>query len=161
MSRPWRIAALLLGAALLGACGADAPPTPIPAREFDDPGLVTGGGYEMRYAAIQASSLPAEVTATYGIPQRSDRLVVNVSVLEHKAGGLPVAIESDVAGTWRRLVGEPQALAFRAVVAGGAVSYVAEAPLQDREPIVLELIATPSGTAVPLRARLTRQFDVD
>jgi hypothetical protein len=161
MNRPWRIAALLLGAASLGACGADAPPAPVPARDFDDPGLVAGGGYEMRYAAIQASSLPAEVTATYGIPQRSDRLVVNVSVLEHKAGGLPVAIESDVAGTWRRLVGEPQALAFRAVVAGGAVSYVAEAPLQDREPIVLELVATPSATAVPLRARLTRQFDVD
>lgn len=115
----------------------------------------------MRYSAIQASSLPAQVTATYGIPQRSDRLVVNVSVFERRAGGLPVAIESDVAGTWRRLVGEPQALAFRAVEAGGAVSYVAEAPLQDREPIVLELIATPAGSAVPLRARLTRQFDVD
>lgn len=161
MSRPGRNAALLLVAALLGACGADAPSAPVPAREFDDPGLVTGGGYEMRYSAIQASSLPAEVTTTYDIPQRSDRLVVNVSVLERRPGGLPIAVESDVAGTWRRLVGEPQALDFRAVVAGGAVSYVAEAPLADREPIVLELVATPSASAVPLRARLTRQFDVD
>lgn len=161
MRGPQHVAVLLLAASLLGACGADAPPAPVPAREFDDPGLVTGGGYEMRYAAIQASSLPAEVTANYGIPQRSDRLVVNVSVLEREAGHLPVAIESDVAGTWRRLVGEPQALAFRAVVAGGSVSYVAEAPLSDREPIVLELTATPPGSTVPLRARLTRRFDVD
>lgn len=162
MSRPGPVAALSLAAALLVACGGNAPPpAAVPAREFDDPGLVTGGGYEMRYAAVQASSLPAEVTSAYGIPQRSDRLVVNVSVLEREAGKLPVAIESDVAGTWRRLVGEPQALAFRAVVAGGSVSYVAEAPLADREPIVLELTATPSGSAVPLRARLTRRFDVD
>lgn len=115
----------------------------------------------MRYSAIQASSLPVEVTAAYGIPRRSDRLVVNVSVLRQRTGGLPVATESEVAGSWRRLVGEPQALAFRAVTAGGSVSYVAEAPLGDREPIVLELVATPAGSAAPLRARLTRRFDVD
>jgi len=161
MSRLRQAAAALLAAAVLGACGTEVPPAPVPAREFDDPGLVTGGGHEMRYSAIQASSLPAEVTTSYGIPQRSDRLVVNVSVLERRNGSLPVAVESDVAGSWRRLVGEPQPLAFRAVVAGGSVSYVAEAPLQDREPIVLELSATPAGSAVPLRARLTRQFDVD
>jgi len=161
MRTPLRAAAACFVAILLAACGAEAPPAPVPARDFGDPGVVTGSGYEMRYAALQATLLPAEVIAPYGIPQRSDRLVVNISLLERRSGSLPVAIESEVAGSWRRLVGEPQALAFRAVVAGGAVSYVAEAPLQDREPIVLELVATPSATAVPLRARLTRQFDVD
>lgn len=161
MRRPRQITAALLAAVLIGACGREAPPSPVPARDFDDPGFVSGGGYEMRYATLQASSLQEEVAAAYGIPRRSDRLVVNISVLERRAGGLPVASEAEVAGRWRGLVGEPQALAFRTVTAGGSVSYVAEAPLRNREPIVLELAATPVGSATPLSARLTRRFDVD
>lgn len=154
------IAAVLLATALAG-CGSKTSPAPVPARQFEDPGFVAGSGHEMRYAAVQASSLPAEVTAAYGMSQRSDRLVVNVSVLDRQAPGLPVAIAAEVSGTWHGLAGEPQALAFRAVTAGGAVSYVAEAPLRDRDPVVLELTATPAGSVTPLRARLTRQFDVD
>jgi len=154
-------AAGLLAAILLAACGAEAPPTPVPAREYDDPGFIAAGAYEMRYAAIQASSLPAAVAASYGIPQRSDRLVINVSVLERKAGQLPVATPAEVTGTWRTLAGEPQALGFRAVSAGDSVSYVAEAPLRDRDPLMLELAATPPGSAATLQARVTRRFDVD
>jgi hypothetical protein len=153
--------AACLVAVLLAACGGDANPPAVAAREFDDPGFVAGGAFEMRYAAVPASSLPAAVTESYGIPRRNDRLVVNVSVLERKAGGLPVATPAEVSGTWRALVGEPQALEFRPITAGGSVSYVAEAPLRDREPVVLEFAATPAGTLVPLRARLTRRFDVD
>jgi hypothetical protein len=156
-----RAAVAGLAAVLLGACGADAPLPPVPARAYEDPGFVAAGTHEMRYAAIQASSLPAGVAAEYGILQRSDRLVVSVSVLERPADTLPVAAQAQVTGTWRALVGEPRALDFRSVTAAGSVSYVAEAPLRDREPIVLELVATPSGSMTPLRARLTRQFDVD
>jgi hypothetical protein len=156
-----RGATACLVAVLLAACAGETAPPPVPAREFDDPGVVAGGAFEMRYAAVPASSLPAGVTESYGIPRRNDRLVVNVSVLERKAGGLPVASPAEVAGTWRSLVGEPQALEFRPVTAGGSVSYVAEAPLRDREPVVLELAATPPGSLVPLRARVTRRFDVD
>jgi hypothetical protein len=92
MRTPLRAAAACSVAILLVACGAEAPPTPVPARDFGDPGVVTGSGYEMRYAALQATLLPAEVTATYGIPQRSDRLVVNVSVLARREEGLPAAV---------------------------------------------------------------------
>ena len=153
--RPWRPAAVAcLAAVLLAACGSEAPPAPVPARGFDDPGFVAGSGYEMRYAALQASSLPAEVTASYGIPPRSDRL-------EQRTGSLPAAVEAEVSGTWGGLIGEPKPLDFRKVTAAESVSYVAEAPLRDREPIVLELAATPSGATVPLRTRLTRRFEVD
>jgi hypothetical protein len=161
MRTPLRAAAACSVAILLVACGAEAPPTPVPARDFGDPGVVTGSGYEMRYAALQATLLPAEVIAPYGIPQRSDRLVVNVSVLAQRGDGLPAAVQAEVAGTWRALAGEPVPLEFRAITAGGSVSYVADAPLRDREPIVLELSATPDGSTLPLRTRLTRRFDVD
>lgn len=161
MSPSLRVAAACLAAVLLGACGADSRSPPVPARAYEDPGFVAAGTHEMHYAAIKASSLPAGVAAEYGILQRSDRLVVSVSVLERPPGTLPVATQAQVTGTWRALIGEPRGLDFRSVTAAGSVSYVAEAPLRDREPIVLELVATPSGSMTPLRARLTRQFDVD
>ena len=161
MKLPASRAVACLAAALLAACGAESPPVPVPAREYEDPGFIALGAHEMRYAAIPASSLPAEVAATYGIPQRSARLVVNVSVLERRTGQLPVAIRAEVTGTWRALAGEPQALDFRTVTAGDSVSYVAEAPIRDRDPLVLELAATPPGSTPTLRARVTRRFDVD
>jgi len=154
-------AAACLAALCLAACGSDAPPSPVAARPFDDPGFVAAGGYELRYGAVQASALPAEVAAGYGIAPRSDRLVVNLSVLQRRDGGLPVAVEAGITGTWRGLAGEPSALRFRAVQAGGSVSYVAEVPLRNRDPIVLELVAAPPAAPAPLRARLTRQFDVE
>lgn len=150
-----------LAAALGTACGGGAPPAPVPARQFEDPGFVAAGGYELRYGAVQASGLAAEVAADYGIERRDDRLVVNLSVLQRRTGSLPVPVEAQVAGTWRNLIGEAQALEFRRVTAGTGVSYVAEAPLRDRESIVLELQAQPAGSSTLIEARLTRQFDLN
>ena len=161
MNLPPPRAVACLAAVLLAACGAEAPPSPVPAREYGYPGFIALGAYEMRYAAIPASSLPAAVAASYGISQRSDRLMINVSVLERRTGQLPAATQAEVTGTWRTLAGEPQALEFRAVTAGDSVSYVAEAPLRHRDPLVLELAARPPGSAPTLQARVTRRFDVD
>jgi hypothetical protein len=148
-----------LSAALAGACGgSDVPPAPVAARSFDDPGFVAAAGYEMRYGMVSASELPAEVAKAYGINRRADRVVVNVSVLERKAGSLPTPVEAEVGGDVQSLLGERQQLEFRAVLQGTAVSYVAEATVGQREPTTFELRAQPPhGPA--LAARVTREFD--
>lgn len=147
--------------ALLAACGGGAPPPPVEARQFDDPGFVADGGYELRYGTVLASDLPAEVASGYGIEPRPDAMVVNLSVLQRRAGGVATPIEARVAGTWRGLVAEPAPIEFRAVAAGDAISYIGLVPVADGQTVVLELEAWPAGATRRIGTRITRRFDVE
>jgi len=55
-------------------------------------------------------------------------------------------------------VGEPQPLAFRPVLEGAAVSYIAEAPVGNQEPTTFELRARPPQAST-ITATVTRSFD--
>ena len=148
-----------LAAALAAGCGgSSAPPPPVPARLFEDPGFVATAEHEMRYGIVLASELPAAVAKAYAINRSKDRVVVNVSVLRRQAGALPSPIEAEVEGEWRTLVGEPQPLAFRPVLEGAAISYVAEAPVGNQEPTTFELRARPPQAST-ITASVTRSFD--
>jgi hypothetical protein len=149
----------VLAALGLAACGGGAPPPAVEARQYEDPGFVTDAGFEMRYGTVLAADLPEAVADLHGIERRRDRLVVNLSVLRRREGGVPIPVEATVGGSWRGLVSEPEPLQFRQVVAAGAASYLAVLPVADREVIVLELHARPDGAVRPLRARVTRSFD--
>lgn len=155
MTRAW----LALLFPLMAACGGGAPPPPVEARQFEDPGFVADGDFEMRYGTVLAGDLPDEVATRHGIERRNDRMVINLSVLQRRAGEVPLPVEAEVAGTWRGLVSEPRTLDFRAVAAHEAVSYVAVVPVVDGEVIMLELWARPPAATRPLEARITRRFD--
>jgi hypothetical protein len=149
----------LAAALLLAGCGGStAPPPPVPARLFEDPGFVADGDYEMRYGIVPASELPAEVARTYGINRSKDRVVVNLSVLRRRVDALPLPIDADVAGDWATLTGEPQALEFRPIREGDAISYIAELTLTGQGAITFRLRARPPG-GVAMTARITRHFD--
>jgi len=150
--------ALLLAPALVAACGGDAARPPVAARAFADPGFVAAAGHEMRYGLMPVGDLAAGVALAYGIDRDSHQVVVSVSVLKQRPAALPVPVGARVTGSWRGLIGEPQPLEFRAVLAGSAISYVAEAPLRNGEAMVFEIAALPDGATVLLTARVTREF---
>jgi hypothetical protein len=150
--------AVVFAAACAACGGGDRPPQPVAARDFADPGFVASSTHEVRYGTLLASEMPASVAAAYGIVRSPDRVVVNVSVLRRVAGSVAVPVAAEVAGQWRGLTGEPQALAFRPVLEGTAVSYIAEAPAHDREAMVFEIEARPVEAGTPIAARLTRKF---
>jgi hypothetical protein len=157
MSHYWPAPIALLAALVVGGCGGNAPPAPVPARLLEDPGFVAAGDLELHYGFVPAGELPVDLAMTYGINRSQDRVIVNVSVLRRRAGALPLPIDAEVDGSWRTLVGEAQPLAFRPVLEGGAVSYIAELPAANQGPITLELRARPPQ-GVEMTARLTREF---
>lgn len=159
---PRRLLAVpLLASALVGSCGGDAVSPPVAAREYDDPGFVAAGGHEMRYGMLPAGDLAAGVAAAYGIDRDARQVVVSVTVLRQRPAALPVPVDARVTGTWRGLIGESRPLEFRSVLEGPVVSYVAVAPLRSREAMIFEIAALPAGAAVPLAARVTREFGAD
>lgn len=152
--------AALVAVLLAGCGGSGAPPAPVPARLYEDPGFVATGDHEMRYGIVLASELPAEVATTYGINRSKDRAVVNVSVLRRRAEALPTPIEAEVEGEWRTVISEPKPLLFRPILQGGAISYVAEVPVRHQQPTTFELHARPPQAAA-MTARITRAFDTE
>lgn len=154
-----RTAAVAL-CALLAACGGGTgPPEPVPAQPYQDPGFVRGGGFEMRYGVMQASSVDAHVASRHGIRRSKDRAVITVAVSRQAAGSAAVPVEATISGIRRTLAGGLDALDFRAASADGTVSYIAETDIPDHEPLSLEIEARPAGSAVRLAARITRRFD--
>ncbi|MGA1497279.1 MAG: DUF4426 domain-containing protein [Steroidobacteraceae bacterium] len=145
--------------ALLAACGAE-PPAPVAARVYADPGVVVGSGYEMRYGIVPMADIPAPVRRAYGLTGNADGLLVNVSVLQRNAAGQAgTSVESRVSGSVRRLTGQDSPLEFQVIRTGETVSYIAQAPLHDREPVTFLLEATPLQSSSGISARVVRQFD--
>lgn len=144
---------------LLVACGAE-PPAPVAARTYADPGVVVGSGHEMRYGIVPVADIPLPVRRAYGLTGNADGLLVNVSVLQRDAAGQGEAsVESTVSGSVRRLTGQDNPLEFREIRTGEAVSYIALAPLHDREPVTFLLEATPLQSSAGMSARVARQFE--
>jgi len=156
--RSWQAPAILGLLALLAGCGVEAP-APVAARDYADPGVVIGSGHEMRYGVVPLAEIPASVRRSYGLTGDADQVLVNVSVLKRDATGQTgPSVESTVVGSMRRLTGQETTLEFRAIRTGGAVSYLAVAPLHDREPVTLLLQATPLHSSSGMSARVVRQF---
>jgi len=153
-------AAVVLSAAL-AACGGGTghPPEPVAARPYQDPGLVQGDGFEMRYAVVQSSSLDRDVARRYGIVRSEDRALITVAVSRQRGGSIPVPMEATISGIRRVLAGDSVALDFRAVSGNGAVSYVAETDIPDYGPLLLEIEARPADSHTRLAATITRRFD--
>jgi len=155
------IPATIVLCATLAACGggADHPPGPVAARPYEDPGLVQGAGFEMRYGVVQSSSLGRDVASRYGIVRSEHRAIVTVAVLRQRGGSISAPMEATISGIRRVLAGESVALDFRAVYENDLVSYIAVTDIPDHGPLLLEIEARPAGSDTRLAARITRQFD--
>lgn len=153
------LAPLLMTGLLLAGCGGGGS-VPVAAQPSTDPGFVSAGLYEMRYGIVPARDLPREVATAYGIQRSPGRVVVSVSVLRRMPDAPPRAVQATVTGKQRSLLGDTKPLDFREVPDDTSTSYIAEFEASDREPVVIELQASPTDAAVELRARLTRTFDL-
>lgn len=87
------------------------------------------GQHEAHYSLVPTTLLAAAVAADYGISRGRDRALLNVSILD--AGGHPV--QAQVSGTVKDLLGQQREIAFREIVEGEAVYYLAEIRHSDRE----------------------------
>jgi hypothetical protein len=149
-------ALVLVSTLALAACGGP-PPGPVEARSQADPGFVSAGDYELRYGTVGATDLPVEVADAYGVERRAGVLLLSVSVLRREEGRLPVPVEAKVNGTQRSLLGEPAALAFRELRAGGSPSWIAEIEPATAGMVVIDVVAEPVGSATRLVAQLRRE----
>jgi hypothetical protein len=147
----------LLAPVWLAACGGPAP-EPVTAPPQTDPGFVAAGDFELRYGTVAAAELPREVAASYGVERRPGVLVLSVSVLRREEGRLPAPVDATVRGSQRSLIGNPAALEFRELRAGGNPSWVAEVDPDAPGIVLIDIEAEPAAGGPRLLAKLKRDF---
>lgn len=149
-------------AAMLAATTVQATPTTPPAPK---PSLTLSSGlnstqsgeFTVHYNAMPSTQLTPEIATRNGITRSSNRALLNVSVMKGPRAATAVAVPARVEVTAINGVGQRQVLNLREVRDRGAIYYLGEARIEERDDLVFELVVTPEGGA-PIRARYTQTF---
>ncbi|MFD3301178.1 DUF4426 domain-containing protein [Aquipseudomonas alcaligenes] len=103
----------------------------------------TFGELDVHYSVFNSSFLQPDVAAAAGLTRSKTVGVLNIAALKDGKG--PAA---KVSGTLKNLLGQTSELKFKQVLESGAVYYLAEFPLRQREMLTFS-IQVQIGDAAP------------
>ena len=92
------------------------------------------GDLDVHYSVFNSSFLQPDIAAAAGLTRSKTGGVVNVSALRAGKPG-----PAQVTGQIKNLLGQTSTLTFRQVLESGAVYYLAEFPLREREILTFTL----------------------
>ena len=103
----------------------------------------TFGELDVHYSVFNSSFLQPDVAAAAGLTRRKTVGVLNIAALKDGKGQA-----AKVSGTLKNLLGQTSELKFKQVLESGAVYYLAEFPLRQREMLTFS-IQVQIGDAAP------------
>jgi hypothetical protein len=112
------------------------------------------GEYEVHYMGLSSSFLSPEVAKLYDIPRSGSLGFLNIAVLQKSVGGqVPAAVDAELKGSIRNLIGQSRELEFRRIREGQAIYYISTFRFDDGDMYNFELDVVPSNAK-------QKQFDV-
>jgi hypothetical protein len=114
-------------------------------------------GFTVHYNAMPSTQLTPDIASRYGITRSSNRALLNVSVMKGPRATEAVAVTARIEATAINAAGQRQALNLREVRDRGAIYYLGEARIDERDELVFELVVTPEG-GTPINARYRQEF---
>ena len=104
------------------------------------------GEYEVHYMGLNSSFLTPEVSKIYDIPRSRSLGFLNISLLQESKGGqVPAALDANVKGSIRNLIGQSRELEFRRVREGQAIYYITTFSFDDGDMYNFDLDIVPSN----------------
>jgi hypothetical protein len=114
-------------------------------------------GYVIHYNALSTDFLSPQVAKLYGITRSSNRGMLNVTVLKKHMGLESLPVKAKVSASAVNLSSQTKTLAPREVMDAGAIYYIAEFPVADKETLEFKLQVTPEDGASH-NVEFTQQF---
>jgi len=118
----------------------------------------TAGGFTVHYNAFTTSTLTPEVARAYGIRRSKNRGLLSVSVIREKEGAIGTSVPGLIQVKTLTLTGQGAPLAMREIREVGAVYYIGEFRIQDREKVNFAIKVTPEGTSETFIVNMEHQF---
>lgn len=103
----------------------------------------TFGDLDVHYSVFNSSFLQPDIAAAAGLTRSKTGGVLNVAALKASKG-----VPAQVSGQIKNLLGQTSTLEFKQVLESGAVYYLAEFPLRERE-ILTFSISVQVGDSAP------------
>ena len=104
------------------------------------------GEYEVHYMGLSSSFLSPEVAKLYDIPRSGSLGFLNIAVLQKSVGGqVPAAVDAELKGTIRNLIGQSRELEFRRIREGQAIYYISTFRFDDGDMYNFELDVAPGN----------------
>ncbi|MCB1760316.1 MAG: DUF4426 domain-containing protein [Gammaproteobacteria bacterium] len=119
------------------------------------------GIYTVHHNAIPTAILTPEIAGSYNIVRSKYRGLLNISVIQEKAGTTGTAVTAEVRAQSINLIGKIQDIAMREIREEQAIYYIGEYPIVDNETLTFNLEVTPSGSEKPIKSSLKQQFFID
>lgn len=160
MSRKRRSLLLILLPLVLAACGGGGDDTldRAPAAVPLDGSSKDFGDYVVHFNALTTDQLTKEVAKQYGIVRSPNRAMLNVSVIRKQEGTIGESVPGRVDASATNLTGQLKNLQLREVKSGGAIYYIGDVAIADRETLVFDIELTPMNEDSRYSVRFTRNF---
>lgn len=115
------------------------------------------GEYTVHYNAIPSTLLTPEIATRYGITRSANRALLNISVMKGPRAAEAVAVPARIEAAATNLNGQRQALNLREVRDRGAIYYLGEARIEERDTLDFDLVVTPED-APSVTVRYRQEF---
>ena len=119
------------------------------------------GDYTVHFNAFRSDSLTPEIAKAYQLTRRNNRMVVNITVRKREGGGKTSPVKAKVSGFASNLSSQVKNLKFREIHDGGAIYYLAQAQVSNRETLKFDIKATPEGETITAKVKFKQQFFTD
>ena len=146
----------LLG--LLSACGGPGESVDVPDALPAAASFADIGDHVVHFSAQSTDQLPPEVARAYNIVRSKNRAMLNVSVLRTADNS---AVKAIVTVKAVNLTGQLKNVSMRELVEQGAIYYIGDLPVANRETLNFDISITPDGIDTPSMVRFQRQFYTD
>lgn len=145
---------------LLAACGSDIQQQAQTARPTENT-QTDFGDLEVHYNAVRTDQLTPEVARAYDIERSGNRVLLNVAMLEKKAGAAAVPVDGKVTVDAHNLNGQLKDLEMRRVQEGPAVYFIGEVGISGDEILVFNIDVEPATGGGRHEVQFKREFSGD
>lgn len=120
------------------------------------------GDYTIHHNALKSDFLTPEIAKAYNIPRSKFRGLVNISVIKNgPSGSIGTPAKAKIKIEAMPLSGVPKEITLAEIVEDGAIYYIGDFPVVNREIVNFTLEVTPDGEDRPINARFSHQFYID
>jgi len=147
--------------ALLAACGGPGESASVPAAQPAGATSADIGDFVVHFSAQSTDQLSPEIARAYNIVRSKNRAMLNVSIIRESDG---VPVSGTVTVKTVNLTGQLKSVTMRKIEEpgdGGAIYYIGETPVANRETLVFEINVTPEGEDSASGVKFKRQFYTD
>ena len=116
------------------------------------------GEYTVHVNAFNSDTLQPSMAKAYNIVRSKNRGLLTISVVKKSLSENPKPVKAKVSGKAINLTGQLKDIQIREINDGGAVYYISEFQVADKEVLDFTVYLTPDENTSPVTVELRQQF---